>query len=179
VGLGDGADDGQPQAGTALVTAPCFVEAGESLEDALPVLDGDPGAVVVDGELDRSPLLGDGHSDGGAGVAGGVGQQVLDQADELVLPPDDLAGTDAAGVDRDRRARRQRSDPVEDELVEVDGMAGGVRGGLVVAHECQQLVGDGLEAADGSERLNAAELGLLRLARLGFQEHTQAGQWAA
>ena len=42
----------RPRPETASVAGPTVVEAGEALEHALAILDGDAGAVVVDGELD-------------------------------------------------------------------------------------------------------------------------------
>lgn len=51
VGVGDGAGDGQSEAGASLVAAACGIEPGEAFEDAFPVRFGDAFAVVDGGEF--------------------------------------------------------------------------------------------------------------------------------
>jgi hypothetical protein len=51
VGVGDGAGDGQSEAGASLVAAACGIEPGEALKDAFPVAFGDTLAVVDGGQF--------------------------------------------------------------------------------------------------------------------------------
>lgn len=63
VGVGDLTGEGESETGAALVPATPGVEAGEALEDALPIGFGDARTVVADGELGAVPVAVDPYAD--------------------------------------------------------------------------------------------------------------------
>lgn len=93
VRLGDPLGDGEAEPGA--VAGAGVVEAGEALEDALPVGEIDAVTIVLDGELDLAVMLGERDAHDGVGVADGVGEEAGDHAGAVGFPAARLPGRDA------------------------------------------------------------------------------------
>ena len=133
---GDALGDCEAEAVTGLAR----VEPEEALEDALALLFGDPGAVVVDAGLDVAVPPLEAHVDPAVGPDGG--ESVVDQVAEDALERVGVAahGGVGQGVERDRGPRRpcpRVFDEGKRERDEVDGDACGVR---LEACEPEQIV---------------------------------------
>jgi hypothetical protein len=81
----DRADDGQPEAAATLVPGAAVVEAGESLEDPLPVVRWDAGSVVVDDDARRVVVAREGDVHRRRGETGGIVVVELSLSGELDL----------------------------------------------------------------------------------------------
>ena len=115
--------DREAEPGPPVVLGPGAIEPREPLEDPLPLVGRDTGAVVGHAEhRGRVRLVQrDGHGRGG--VTGGVVEQVAHDAYELGTVRDDLGAGDAVGVDVDGMSGSEPSRFGEDDVVEVDELA--------------------------------------------------------
>jgi hypothetical protein len=141
-------DDRQSETTPAGVTSAGLVEPHESVEDALPVLAWDPGAVVLDHELDAVIGLPDGEGHDSMCVPGSVVDEVLHHLRERNVVTPYPSGPDSGRMDGetgllDTPGDRQR------QVVEVD----------IVARPCERtFVGPGEEQQLFHEPLHARGL---------------------
>ena len=88
--MDDVAGDGEPESGSTAVGCAGLVEPGEAFEDVFPLIWGDAGPIVADGQPGDAVEFFESDRDGGGGVAFGVVEQVLNGPAELASVAGDL-----------------------------------------------------------------------------------------
>ncbi len=163
-------DDRQTETAPAGVPSACLVEPHEPVEDPLPVVRGDPGAVVLDDELDAVTGVTHGDGQGGVGVPGRVVDEVLHHLGQREPVSANPSGPDSGGVDResgpaDAAGRR------ECQVVEIHVVVRLRERALVGPGQEQQLLHEPLDARglleDGVGELALGQGARVRACHLG------------
>lgn len=150
--------DREPQAGTAGVPAPCFVQPTEPLEDPLPVPRRNAGAVVSDRQLRYVVGLGERDRHPRCGVPLGIVDQVADRPDKLIRVTGHLGAGEPGEVERHAPGGPEAADHPEHQIVQIDRLGTAVTYSRIGPRQLQHVLYQRLQPCDLRQHLARFEI---------------------